>query len=221
MKRVPAEDIVSFLSFSGDCSGHLCAIEKFGEREWTHALQWLDDSGLAFYFLQKLEETNAADAVPTWALSRLRQNFAANQARVEDMSRRFGLLNSRFDDAAIRYLVLKGFSLVPEFCSYAPLRHQGDFDYLVEGDSLAAARRVVLDSGYISKASHSSKQSVFVSPGGKASRGAQQYSARAPHAVELHTDVWDRGLHGYRRFQTCSRWSAQVPNNGTDTHFPL
>ncbi len=196
MKRALAEAVVSFLSFSEDCSGHVGAIEKFSAQEWTRVLRWLDDSGLAFYFLQKLEETNAADAVPTWALSRLRQNFAANQARVEDMSRRFGLLNSRLDDAGIPYVVLKGFSLVPEFCSSASRRHQGDFDYLVEDDSLAAARRVVLDAGYISKETHASQQFIFVSPGGEASRTALQYSARAPHAVELHTDVWERGLHG-------------------------
>jgi hypothetical protein len=196
VKRTPAEATVSFLSFSGDCSGRLGAIEKFSAQEWTRVLQWLDDSGLAFYFLQKLEETNATNSVPTWARSHLRQNFAANQARVENMSRRFGLLNSRFDDAGIRYVVLKGFSLVPEFCSSAPRRHQGDFDYLVKDDSLAAARRVVLDAGYISKGTYASKQSVFVSPGGEASRDSQQYSAQAPHAVELHTDVWEPGLHG-------------------------
>ena len=195
MKRTPAEDIVAFLNFSGDRCEHLKAVEKVSARKWTGILQWLDDSGLAFYFLQQLEDANATDAVPAWALSRLRRNFAANQTRVADMSRRFGLLNRRFDDAGIRYVVMKGLSLVPEFCSYAPLRHQGDFDYLVEGD-LLAARRVLVEAGYITKESRSNKELIFVSPGGEPSRGAEQYSAYAPHAVELHADMWDRSMHG-------------------------
>lgn len=195
MKRSPAEDIVSFLSFSSGCCGRIDAVEKLSGQQWTDVLQWLDDSGLAFYFLQKLKDKNATGVVPSEVLSRLERNFEANQLRVEDMSRRFGAINGRFDDASIRYIAIKGLSLIPEFCAFAPLRHQGDFDYLMEGDVLAA-RRVLIDAGYIPKESRSTKESILISPGGEASRGAGQYSPQSRHAVELHTDIWDASLHG-------------------------
>jgi len=195
VKRDIREDVARFLSFSGDSCEGLNAVEKFSDREWTQVLQWLYDSGLAFYFLQKLKDTNKTGVVPASVLSRLERSFAANEARVEDMSRRFGLINDRFNDAGIRFVVLKGFSLTPEFCPYAPLRHQGDFDYLVDGDSLAAASRVLSDAGYIAKESRSSEEFIFVHPVGKPSRGAEQYLPSAPHAVELHVDLWDSGLH--------------------------
>jgi hypothetical protein len=195
VKRDIREDVAQFLSFSGDGCEGLNAVEKFSDREWTHVHQWLYDSGLAFYFLQKLRDTKKTGAAPAGVLSRLEQSFAANQARVEDMSRRFGVLNGRFNDAGIRFVVLKGFSLIPEFCPYAPLRHQGDFDYLVGSDSLAATSRVLSDAGYVAKESRSSEEFIFVYPAGKPSRGAEQYLPSAPHAVELHVDFWDSGLH--------------------------
>jgi hypothetical protein len=195
VKRSPAEDIVSFLSFPGVSCDRIGALEKLTAPQWTHALQWLDDSGLAFYFLQKLKDTNATGVVPSAVLSRLERNFEANQLRVEDMSRRFSATNDRFNDAGIRYIAIKGFSLIPEFCPFAPLRHQGDLDYLVDGD-LHAARRVLVGAGYTPKESRSRKESIFISPGGEPSRGAEQYSPQSRHAVELHADIWDASLHG-------------------------
>lgn len=196
MSRPPSEDVVAFLSFSGGLSDRAGAIGKFNRRAWTRLLQWLDDSGLAFYFLKKLKDSHTTSAVPPWVRSRLENSFQANHARVDHMSRRFGLINSRFNDAGVRYVVVKGFSLVPEYCPDAPLRHQGDFDYLVEGSSVRSASRVLLDAGYVAKASRSIHEWIFVSPGGAPSRSGRQYSPQAPHAVELHTDLWDSGLHG-------------------------
>ena len=193
MSQSPAETIVQFLGFSVDQG--LSGIEQFSRRQWERVPQWLDDAGLSFYFLQKLKDVNAIDTIPDSVLGHLQQNFAANQLRVENMSRRFDLINKKFNDAGIRYAAIKGFSLVPEFCPYSPLRHQGDLDYLVDDESLPAACRVLVEAGYIAKDSLSSVEKIFVIPGGKPSRGAEQYSPGAPHAVELHTNMWDGDMH--------------------------
>jgi hypothetical protein len=196
MKQTEPETIVQFLSFSIDhCGQHLNAIERFSPHRWERILQWLDDAGLAFYFFQKIKGVQATDAIPDSILGRLQKNLEANQLRVEDMSHRFAGINKKFHDAGIRYAAVKGFSLVPEFCQHAALRHQGDFDYLVDDTSLPAACRVLLEAGYISKDSPSSVEKIFVVPEGKPSRSAEQYSPRAPHAVELHTDMWDGERH--------------------------
>jgi hypothetical protein len=194
VRRTPAEDIVEFLSFANTPADRLQKLKKVRPRQWQRVLRWLDDAGLAFYFLEKLRSTNT-EAVPTWLISRLERNFAANQRRVVDMSRRFGFLNQRFEEAGVRYAVLKGLSLVPHFCPDANLRHQGDFDYLVDDPSLSAARRVLVEAGYQQKASIANHQLIFVMPGmGEASRSAEQYSAEARHAVELHRDAWESDL---------------------------
>ncbi len=197
MRRTPGQEIVDFLSFSSAAKHDHARLRNFRERDWRRASKWLDDTGLAFYFLRKLEDTNARDAVPAWVMNRLEQSFADNQQRVGEMSRRFDSLNRKFNDAGVRYVVLKGLSLVPEYCPDANLRHQGDFDYLVDDHSLSTAQRIVVDAGYNPKPSASSQEYIFVSQGtGVATRSPEQYSARAPHAVELHLDIWDSEQHG-------------------------
>jgi Uncharacterised nucleotidyltransferase len=190
VRRAPGEDIVELLSFSSTPSNRVEELKKVRPRQWQHILRWLDDTGLAFYFLQKLKNIQA-DTVPTWVISRLERNFAANRQRVDAMSRQFGFLNQKFEEAGVRYAVLKGLSLVPQFCRDATLRHQSDFDYLVDDQSLLAARRVLLEAGYRQKRPDSSKKFAFLMPGTEAFRDGAQYSAQAAHAVELQLDPWD------------------------------
>jgi hypothetical protein len=196
VKPTPAEAIVRFLSFSSASHDSVPAIEKFTRRQWEQVQLWLDDAGLAFYFLARLKNRKSTAIIPPPVLSRWQHNFAANQARVDHMSRRFNEINQRFRDRGVRYEVVKGFSLVPEFCSYASLRYQADLDYLVADESLPDAERVLRDAGYHSRDSFSGKESIFVTPGAKPSRRDFPYSPQAPHAVELHTDIWDSEMHG-------------------------
>jgi hypothetical protein len=196
VKLTPAEKVAHFLSFSGDCHEPLQGLRKFSHREWRHVLRWLDDSGLALYFLQKLKNAGAIDAVPKTVLSELERDFNSNQLRTKELARRFAALNRGFDEAGVAYTVVKGFSLVPDFCPSAVLRYQADLDYLVEGDSLPAARQIMVDAGYLPQQSTSSKECIFVTPALQSSCSSDMYSVESPHAVELHTDMWDERLHG-------------------------
>jgi hypothetical protein len=196
VRRDPAKDIVAFLSFSGDHREPCKAIENFTRCDWEHAQRWLDDTGLAFYFLRKIKNNNSADILPPFVLQRLERNLASNAARIENMSYCFNEINQHFDKSAVRYEVVKGFSLIPEFCPNASLRHQADFDYLIDQQSLPSAQQVLLGVGYTPRESLSAKEFKFVHPGKEAARGDEQYSPLAAHAVELHTDIWDSQLHG-------------------------
>lgn len=195
MKLTAPHPIVGFLSFTPDCREYLDPIRKFSPRKWRRVLQWLDDTGLAFYFLQKLKEIDATRGIPEPVLTRLEQNFAANQHRMQALAHRFNLVNRRFNDAGLRYAVVKGFSLVPEFCASASLRYQADLDYLLDEESWEAAPRVLLEMGYRLRDPRSAKELIFLTPDGRPSRSADQYAAEAPHAVEIHLDMWDSGLH--------------------------
>lgn len=221
MNQTAAEIVVQFLNFSIDpCDQHLSAIERFSPRQWKRVLQWLDDAGLAFYFLEKLRAVRATDAVPKEVLTRLQQNFEANRLRIEDMACRFDVINQQFNDAGIRYAVVKGFSLIPEFCPYAPLRHQGDFDYLVDDQSLAKGCRLLAGLGYISKTSPSCIEKVFVTPGDRPSRRSEQYSLHAPHAVELHTDMWESDLNHLPQIPTLCFLDRSIYKDWNGLSFP-
>jgi hypothetical protein len=192
MSRSGAGKIVHFLRFS---NSSIDALKFIRERQWHRTLQWLNDSGLAFYFLQKLRVSNATGVLPEWVLSRLETDFAANQRRMSDLSKQMGRLNYQFQNAGVTFAVLKGFSLVPEYCADAALRSQGDLDYLIDEPSVKPARQVLLSNEYICKQSRSSKEFLFYMPGTiPRSRGSEQYSGDGPHSVELHLDIWDGDL---------------------------
>ena len=220
MKRAPAEDIVNFLSFSGPARDATAAIARFTPRDWSRVQRWMQDAGLVFFFLKRLMDTNMTQLVPAPVLSRLQCNFASNKMRTADLSRRFDSINRSFDHAGVRYAVLKGFSLVPEFCPSAALRHQADLDYLIDLNALPVAQRALIHAGYAPQQSVSAKEFIFVSPGAKASRDDSQYSAQAGHAVELHTDVWDNEMHRVPRIPQLLGADQATRRHWNDCAFP-
>jgi hypothetical protein len=194
MSRCAAERIVQFLAFSSSGPG-VDALNTINSHQWNRTFQWLNDSGLAFYFLHRLKTQNATGTIPEPLLFRLRADFAANQKRMADLFNRMRHINAQFQNSGLRFAVLKGFSLVPDYCPDISLRQQGDLDYLIDQQSLGAACRILTDMGYLSKQTGSSKERLFFKPGTvPRSRGSEQYSSRAPHAVELHLDIWDGEL---------------------------
>lgn len=206
MKRTVAEAVVNYLSFSGKTSAHVGELAGFRDREWKQGVSWLHDTGLALYLLQKLKQGNVTDIVPKATLSRLEENLAANRRRVIYMASQFEFLNQKLSAAGVRYAAVKGFSLVPQFCPDASLRHQSDFDYLIDHQSLPLAQTVLEEAGYfLSK--HKANEFVFLMP----SRAIpppddEQYEAHAPHAVELRVAFWDSDFHGV--FLTGPRFSV-------------
>jgi hypothetical protein len=196
VKRTVAEAVVNYFSFSGKTNADVGQLTGFRDREWKQGVSWLHDAGLALYLLQKLRQGNVTDIVPTATLSRLEENLAANRRRVAYMARQFEFLNQKLSAAGVRYAAVKGFSLVPQFCPDASLRHQSDFDYLIDHQSLPLAQTVLEEAGYF-LSNHKTNEFVFLMP----SRAIpppndEQYEAHAPHAVELRLAFWDSDVHG-------------------------
>jgi Uncharacterised nucleotidyltransferase len=188
--------VLAVLAFTGETSDHLSELRRFRTRDWDHALTWLHDAGLALYLLQKLKNKNATDVLPASIMFRLEKNLAANRRRVASMAAEFEFLNRELDDAGVRYAAVKGFSVVPQFCPDASLRHQSDFDYLVNGGSVPKVQSVLEEAGYV-LTKHKKNEIVYL----KRSAGTppptdEQYEAHAPHAVELRLAFWDSELHG-------------------------
>lgn len=101
--------------------------------------------------------------LPISALSPLEENLTANRQPVAYLASQFDFLNHKFNHAGMRYAVVKGFSLIPQLCPDAALRHQSDFDYLVDNQSLPLAKTVLEDDGYSLKKSKAN-EFVFLMP---------------------------------------------------------
>lgn len=116
--------------------------------EWQRLLPWLDTSGLALYFLDRLTELKQSEMLPPDVLARLRQNLADNTARTAGMVAEFSAIHREFQRAALSYATLKGFSLWPSSVPRPELRSQLDLDFLVAEDSAREARRLLESRGY-------------------------------------------------------------------------
>jgi hypothetical protein len=196
LRKALAETVVDFLGFSGTASDQANQLGAFSDREWKQALSWLHDAGLSLYLLQKLNDINRTDVLPASILLHLEKNLATNRRRVAYMARQFDFLNHKLNCAGVRYAVVKGFSLVPAFCPDTSLRHQSDFDYLVDDQSLPLARTVVEDAGY-SLQKRKANELVFLTPSaGMPSPADGQYEPHSPYAVELRRAFWDSDIHG-------------------------
>jgi hypothetical protein len=196
LSKALAKTVVDFLGFSGTASDQANQLSGFSDREWKQALQWLHDAGLSLYLLQKLKDINRTDVLPTSILLGLEENLAANRRRVAHLARQFDFLNHKLDCARVRYAVVKGFSLVPAFCQDSSLRHQSDFDYLVDDQSLPLARTVLEDAGYSLQKWKANELAFLMPSAGMPSPADGQYEPDSPYAVELRRAFCDSDIHG-------------------------
>lgn len=191
MATVLAHDIVRFLGVRGHPAGQ--PVLRASSREWEHTIKWLDHSGLTLYFLQHVEADGACSSVPPYMLRELAERRTKNEQRVECLKTIFASINDGFDRHGVRYAVLKGFSLTPEYCANPCYRAQSDLDYLIAKDSIAAAQDVLIEHGYVLK-EHLGEEFSFWIPAPEPTDAAQQYSPNGPWMVELHLSTWDQSL---------------------------
>jgi hypothetical protein len=116
--------------------------------EWRDLLRWLDTSGLALYFFDRLEELDLLEILPPPVLARLCQNRADNRERMEELIRESAAIETYFQEAGLSYAVVKGFSLWPVSVPRLESRSQLDLDFLVAEESATEARQILEDCGY-------------------------------------------------------------------------
>lgn len=183
-----AEQIVQFLRLDED--GVVADLQGFTPRDWSRVLPWLDASGLALYFLYRLEGRNGGSILPPPVLTRLRQNQEDNRQRSNAFAEEMRVIHRRFAASEVEFAVLKGYSLVPAYCPAPALRHQCDLDYLIAENDVHLAGRVLHVLGY-SRVSQAPDSYTFARSTGDLPRRDNIYKAQLNYSVELHTTLWD------------------------------
>ena len=132
-----------------DSSHEAClSLECLSGMEWPRLLHWLDTSGLALYFFDRLNELNRVNALPLDVFERLQQNLVDNTARIEGLIAEMSLIHREFQRGSLCYATVKGFSLWPFSVPKPELRSQLDLDFLVAEESSREARRILESRGY-------------------------------------------------------------------------
>jgi hypothetical protein len=123
-------------------------LENLSNKQWLSILQWLDISGLALYFLDRMVELRRCGLLPHAVVARLEQNRRDNIDRTHGLAAESVAIQLEFQGTELSYAILKGFSLCPDSVPKAELRHQFDLDFLVAEASAAKAREILESRGY-------------------------------------------------------------------------
>jgi len=118
------------------------------ERQWATLLRWLDESGLALYFLARVRELGAAAHLPLSMLDALESRQYENRQRAAAASSELVRAYRALTMAGVDFLLLKGFSLVPAACPDPALRHQLDIDLMIESRQASQALGALVTLGY-------------------------------------------------------------------------
>ena len=181
------------------------------EREWRKLLHWLDLSGLALYFLDRLSELDLCGLLPAAVLDRLQLNLIDNTQRTQSMVSESVAIQQEFQKAGIVYANLKGLSLCPQSVPKLELRLQFDLDFLIAARCLAEARTILERRGYRLYAnSGRSWEFKFNERPGVSLRDI--YKDFGSYAVELHVELSVPGAHSlFERLQWREFHSLNMP----------
>lgn len=169
-----------------------------------HLLQWLDRSGLALLFLQQLQRHSVMSRLSDSWRHALGQRLTANVVRTRDMLDEAQRLNAAFSSFGVAAAVLKGITLVPDFCDDLALRHQVDFDFLVNPAQVHQAADALRSLGYFAAHVNEAGETCFLTPLTHIPSSKDDlYALQRQRQVDLHTSLWE----------PCSWLPAQAPRD--------
>jgi hypothetical protein len=181
-KKVVEAVVAAFHETAEESARRLSALSA---REWERSYHWLDASGMALYFLDRVESSHIESVLPPATLKRLCGNLADNRGRSSAMWAEFAALNRSFEAAGLVYANLKGFTLSPESSPRPELRCQLDLDFLIDGAQLDLCRNLLRHYGY-ELAAATPDVWEFKAGSSELVSIKDHYKSRPQRCVELH-----------------------------------
>ena len=154
-------------------------------RDWRRGSHWLDASGLALYFRQRVASSCLEECVPAEILNALDQRLEDNKQRTVQLFREFEAINDAFQKSGLRYANLKGFTLIPDYCPDPWLRCQFDLDFMIFHSELDLCQAILESSGYVVTGRH--RNVVEFKAGSVQVPSIRDlYKPRSQRSVEVH-----------------------------------
>jgi hypothetical protein len=123
-------------------------VQHLSAKEWKRFLHWLDVSGLALYFLDRMDQIGQRDSLPADLVNRLERSLEENRQRTQGLIAETVNLHQDFQAADLPHAVMKGVSLYPMSVPRPELRHQFDIDFLIRDSDAPAAKQILESHGY-------------------------------------------------------------------------
>lgn len=184
MHRRLAKAVIA--TFRGNCwTDHRDSFDRLQLRDWRRGLSWIDASGLALYFCDRLRDQGLAEQVPAEILSALDARRANNVARTAELFKEFSVVNRELCAARLLYANFKGFTLVPDYCHDPALRCQFDLDFIGYSSDLPVFQTVFGRLGY-SLTGGNRNVAEFKADAAQPPSISELYKPRRQRSLELH-----------------------------------
>ena len=205
MSNPIVSSVVRALSFSssqaaapvltGGKERHPCDLSP---REWERGLRVLDRSGLTLPFYARMLAAGETARFPSWIITLLEQRRIDNEVRMQRMFGVFGSAVRALQNADVRFVCVKGFSLFPEFHDAPWQRHQIDFDFLIGPGEGLRAQAELEQLGYkLTGVAGDAERRLRIPVKHVLSHDACLYSPQEGGAVELHSRFWEAGAEEF------------------------
>ena len=158
---------------------------EFKPRDWTRAKRWLDVSGLALYFLDRLTSLELVSAIPVSFWIELNKNLEDNRERTASLSSEALAITESLRALNVQCAVLKGITLPYESVPDSALRSQIDLDILVRSADAECTRECLAKFGYALGAVSGATWEFKAGPSGTSSLKTL-YQVRPERSVEVH-----------------------------------
>ncbi len=123
-------------------------LREFSASDWQKVQFWLDASGLALYFLDRLTMLKLQHLLPEALLTRLQENLHSNRDRTTALFEEAVAVSHALQEKGIQFALLKGATLTPDSVPDNTLRTQWDLDFLVAEKDAADALHVLQNFEY-------------------------------------------------------------------------
>ncbi len=173
--------------------GGMEMLQALSPGEWNSLLRWLDTSGLALYFFNRLRQRGLLPSIPLPIVRRLARNLLDNTERTAALVEECCAIQREFLAAGISYALLKGFSLWPHSVPRLELRSQLDLDFLVATGHEFRAQAVLELRGYRLHAV-SGRTREFKTPYAGVLTLTDLYKPSPQRTVEIHLEAKGTGL---------------------------
>jgi len=147
MSYDPAREIIGCLRVSGSSGAHAERLLRFGLRGRKSTLRCLEEAGRALEW-RRLEELGIASVLPAELRATLERHLHDHQRRIAEMAGEFEAINLVLESAGVKYVALKGFALIPDYCPCVSFRSACDCGYLMLRGELERARRALEAAHY-------------------------------------------------------------------------
>jgi hypothetical protein len=137
-----------FASFTEPAPSVRARLGEFTTRDWSRAKFWLDVSGLALYFLDRLVALDLQECIPESTLRQLHQDLADNRDRTAALIQEALTVNTMLRGLNINFTFLKGLTLPKESVPESALRNQADLDILVREQDARRVKTCLQELGY-------------------------------------------------------------------------